>query len=140
MFINIFCHYIFQILVYFLCTNCNSPLKKVTPLSQQSLSKNEILSSPILLEIWLEAQSPTPPTPSPPYSPPAERGVQKSAHYDDRHINVLMLLCSKRLATLPWQSWLTRHPSKFEILLDNQPAITLANVFQGQTTSETGIN
>ena len=124
---KLFCHYIFQILVYFLCKNCNSPLKKVTPLSQQSLSKNEILSSPILLEIWLKAQF-----------PPQQKGVYRKVH--TMMMDILMLLYSKRLATLPWQTWLTRHPSKFEILLDNQAAITLANVFQGQTTSETGIN
>ena len=76
---KLFCHYIFQILVYFLCKNCNSPLKKVTLLSQHSLSKNEILSSPILLEIWLEAQSPTPPTPSPPIHP-QQKGVYRKVH------------------------------------------------------------
>ena len=39
MFINFYCHYIFQILVYFVCKNCN-PWKRSSPLSQQPHSKN----------------------------------------------------------------------------------------------------
>ena len=46
----------------FLCKNCNPPpLKKVSPsspLSQQPPLKDEVLSSPPFLNIWLEAQLP----------------------------------------------------------------------------------
>ena len=46
-----------------LCENCNPRLIKVTPVSQQSPLKVEVLSSIPFMKIWLEAQPPLPPTP-----------------------------------------------------------------------------
>ena len=40
LFINVFRHQIFQILVYCLCKNCNPPLKKSTRFSQQNPREN----------------------------------------------------------------------------------------------------
>ena len=46
-------------LIYFLCDNCNPPLKKVTPLFPSNPHlKVEVLSSPPLLKISVEAQPP----------------------------------------------------------------------------------
>ena len=56
---KLFCHKIFQILVYFFGENCNPPpLKKVTPLfpSKPPLKVEVLSSSPLFLKIWLEVQ------------------------------------------------------------------------------------
>ena len=52
--------------LFFLCENCNPPLKKVAPLFPSNPTlKVKVLPSPPFLKIWLEVQPPL---------PPAERG------------------------------------------------------------------
>ena len=64
MLINFFCQEIFQILIYFLCENCNPPEKSHPLLSEQPPLKVEVFSSPALFENSLEGSTPS-----------AERGV-----------------------------------------------------------------
>ena len=56
---KLFCHWIFQILIYFY-VKIATPLKKVTPFLRNPPLKVEVLSSHPFLKIWLEVQPPPP--------------------------------------------------------------------------------
>ena len=61
--LKFFCHYTFQILVYFLCKNCNPP-RKGHPLFHTNLPlKIKVLSNPLFFKTLVGGSTPPPPPP-----------------------------------------------------------------------------